>query len=235
MAYGAQATCPLGLCGDATAKGLRLPTGLTLEEWLGAGRQLATIASASAWWVGDWLVYGERNYGRRYRAALELTSFDYKTLRNYAWVARSVAVSRRRDTLSFQHHAEVAALSEPEQDLWLARAQTMRWSRNELRRHLANAKRGAHAPSAAAGVVVRMVVQEPRERRWREAAACANRPLADWMAAVADQAAELALAQPGPSSPGSDARADGSPEGLLIDRVSSGSRSGAWRPPTPVA
>ena len=40
---------------------------------------------------------------------------DYQTLRNYAWVARRFAMSRRRDTLSFGHHAEVPALPEPEQ------------------------------------------------------------------------------------------------------------------------
>ncbi len=45
------------------------------------------------------------------RGALHLRdgmSFD-------AWVARRFPVSRRRDTVSFQHHAEVAALPEPEQ------------------------------------------------------------------------------------------------------------------------
>jgi hypothetical protein len=41
---------------------------------------------------------------------------------NYAWVARRFAMSRRRDTLSFGHHAEVAALPEPEQDFWLREA-----------------------------------------------------------------------------------------------------------------
>src|SRR4051812_42545306 len=101
----------------------------------------------------------------------------------------------------------------------------MRWSRNELRRQLADAKRGAHTPSDAAGVVVRVVIQPPRERRWREAAAHANQPLVDWMATVADQAAELALARHDPWPPGPDGRADGSQEGLSIDRGRSGSRS----------
>jgi hypothetical protein len=36
-------------------------------------------------------------------------------------------MSRRRDTLSFGHHAEVATLSEPEQDYWLRKAEEHRW------------------------------------------------------------------------------------------------------------
>src|SRR5690242_627981 len=104
--------------GSATARGFRARRGLTFDEWMSAGRQIARISTASAWWIGDWLSYGERAYGSRYRIAVDLTSFDYKTLRNYVWVARRFELSRRRDSLSFQHHAEVAALAEPEQDLW---------------------------------------------------------------------------------------------------------------------
>ncbi|MFD3523433.1 hypothetical protein [Streptomyces sp. NPDC058653] len=57
-----------------------------------------------------------------------------QTLRNYAWVGRRFEHHRRRDTLSFAHHAEVTRLSPPEQDLWLGKAEAQKWSRNELRR-----------------------------------------------------------------------------------------------------
>jgi hypothetical protein len=63
-----------------------------------------------------WLIHGENAYSGRYRDAIEQTSLDYQTLRNYAWVARSLPLSRRRDTLSFAHHAEVARPPECEQD-----------------------------------------------------------------------------------------------------------------------
>jgi hypothetical protein len=152
------------------------------------------MASASAWWLGDWIVYGERTYGDRYRAALERTSFDYKTLRNYAWVARHVDVSRRRDKLSFQHHAEVAALPQAQQDLWLGRAETQGWSRNELRRRLAAERRRRSARRQRGPVVVvRMEIPEPRERRWRQAARSSEQGLAEWLTAVADEAADVTL------------------------------------------
>ena len=77
------------------------------------------VAGSCAWWIGDWLLFGQQAYGQRYKAAAEETGFDYQTLRNYAWVASRFELSRRRDSLSFQHHAEVCALSNEQQEAWL--------------------------------------------------------------------------------------------------------------------
>jgi hypothetical protein len=96
--------------------GLRLPQRLPFERWLDAGTQLSALCISAAWCLGDWLVFGEQAYAGRYRQAIERTSLDYQTLRNYAWVAKRFSLSRRRDKLSFGHHSEVAALPEPEQD-----------------------------------------------------------------------------------------------------------------------
>ena len=98
------------------------------------GQQLSQVAAPSAWSLGDWLIYGETFYNGRYHDAIEQTSLDYQTLRNYAWVARRFQLSRRRDGLSFGHHAEVASLPEPEQDFWLRKAEEFGWSRNQMRR-----------------------------------------------------------------------------------------------------
>jgi hypothetical protein len=125
--------------------GLTLPQQLSFEKWLGIGRQLSAVVTSSAWCLGDWLVFGESAYNGRYREAIEQTSLDYKTLRNYAWVTRRFPLSRRRDSLSFGHHAEVAALPECEQDYWLRKAEDRRWSRNQLRREV-RASLGARSP-----------------------------------------------------------------------------------------
>lgn len=45
-------------------------------------------------------------------------------------------MSCRRDTLSFTHHAEVAALPEPERDFWLRKAEDHGWSVKRLRREV---------------------------------------------------------------------------------------------------
>jgi len=43
------------------------------------------------------------------------------SLRNNKWVADRVELSRRRDNLSFAHHAEVAKLEPDEQDYCIRR------------------------------------------------------------------------------------------------------------------
>jgi hypothetical protein len=176
-----------------TQSGLRLQPGLPFAEWTEVGRRIASLAHASAWSLGDWLVYGEHAYGRRYAGALEVTGFDYQTLRNYAWVARAFDRPRRRDALSFGHHAELAALPEPAQELWLTRAESAGWSRNELRRHLRPARRAA---SEEPSLVVRMSVRPDQEQRWRVAADARRLDLAQWLAATADAAAAATLDDP---------------------------------------
>jgi hypothetical protein len=114
-------------------RGLQLPKQLPFEKWIRIGRQLSDICTLSTWCLGDWLVYGEVAYTDRYREAIEETSLDYQTLRNYAWVAKRFSLSRRREALSFGHHTEVAALSEPEQDFWLRKAEELGWSVKRLR------------------------------------------------------------------------------------------------------
>jgi hypothetical protein len=116
-----------------SGRGLQLPRQMPFERWLGIGRQLSAITTSAAWCLGDWITFGEKAYPGRYREAIEQTALDYQTLRNYAWVARRFALSRRRDTLSFGHHAEVAALPEPEQDYWLRQAEEHRWPVKQLR------------------------------------------------------------------------------------------------------
>jgi hypothetical protein len=180
--------------GRSTPTALHLRNGIAFDDWLDVGRRISLIASASGWWLGDWLVYGQRTYRERYRAALDATPLDYQTLRNYAWVARRFEQRRRRSALSFQHHAEVAALADADQDIWLQRAERLGWSRNELRRRLGAARRRELSAATEETIVVRMQVPALRERRWREAASAANQDLIDWLASAADDAAVAALA-----------------------------------------
>jgi hypothetical protein len=106
---------------------------LSLQAWELLGKQLMSCSSAASWWIADWLVYGEASFKDRYREAIEKTSLNYQTLRNYNWIARQFDLSRRRDGLSFGHHAEVASLDQPEQDYWLRKSEELGWSRNRLR------------------------------------------------------------------------------------------------------
>jgi hypothetical protein len=171
---------------------------MSFTEWRAVGCRLARVSSASAWALGDWLLFGQRAFGRRYRVALQETDLDYQTLRNYAWVAGRFEPARRRHALSFQHHAEVAALSEAEQELWLRRAEGDHWSRNELRRRL-SAQRAERRDQAPPSVVMRFEVTPEAEQRWRRAAASQRLPLQDWLRTVADAAATDELTAPEPT------------------------------------
>jgi hypothetical protein len=193
-----------------TSSNLNLRDGIAFEEWLSVGGQIARISNASSWWLGDWVIYGERAYGERYRSALDVTQLDYQTLRNYAWVARRFGASRRRERLSFQHHAEVAALPEADQDLWLDRTERARWSRNELRRRLRAEQRAALTIGDGHRGALRVPLTTDRERRWREAAAAADQELVDWVMTTADEAANATL-NAGSLPSGSTSRRDDLP------------------------
>jgi hypothetical protein len=171
--------------------------GMSFADWTAVGRRLAQVSSASAWALGDWLLYGRRAFRDRYRTAIDATRLDYQTLRNYASVASRIDPPRRRESLSFQHHAEVAALSPPEQDLWLGRAESAGWSRNQLRRQLAEHRSAARSWATDVRVVVSVEVSRTDELRWRQAAASRQQNLKDWVRAVTDAAAEETLSRGG--------------------------------------
>lgn len=107
----------------------------TFEEWLAFGENLKNIEKGVHFWIGDWINYGRARWDQtpRYKLAVQQLGFDYRTLRNDAWVASKVEVSRRRDTLSFSHHEEVAPYTPEEQELLLDHAKEQGWSAKKLR------------------------------------------------------------------------------------------------------
>lgn len=176
---------------SAQRLGLRLSDDTAWERWQTIGTTILAHADASNWWIGDWVVFGESHYGRRYATAIEATGHSYKTLRNYAVVARRFSPARRRDSLSFAHHAEVTTLTDVEQDYWLDLAAREGWTRARLRREL-NLERRPRvlSPSAA---VVQLSVDQTRMTRWQEAADYLGADFAGWAIQRLDEAAELAF------------------------------------------
>ncbi|MQA95190.1 MAG: LmbU [Streptosporangiales bacterium] len=172
--------------------GLRFAGSLTFEGWERAGEQISRIVSSSAWCLGDWIIVGQSRFSDRYKQVIEAVGLDYQTVRNYAWVARRFELSRRRDTLSFQHHAEVAALPASEQDDWLDRAEDQGWSRNRLRQELRNSRIPAAKNGVAASALPRIVVTQERITRWRATAEQMKMTLESWIVVNLDSAAELA-------------------------------------------
>jgi hypothetical protein len=124
---------------------------LDLETWARVGARLASQSRAADWWVGDWIRYGNARFGEKYARAEKLTRYDRQTLMNKAYVAARFEISRRRETLSWSHHADLAALTTEEQEHWLDVAEQERLSvrclRSELRRRRDG---GKDAPSTNA-------------------------------------------------------------------------------------
>ncbi len=184
-----------------------LPSGLTFERWRAVGQRISGVADASTWWLADWAAYGEDRYGSRYHAGAGIAGVGQQTLRNYAWVARRFDACRRRNTLSFAHHAEVAALAQSEQEAWLDRAEARQWSRNELRTALREA-RSALAPDSRTAVArVRIDVPNEHVERWRACAEAGGLDLPEWIIRVADRASgDESLPPPDEATPPTPAR-----------------------------
>lgn len=131
----------------AVAESFYLPTGLDLDRLAGAtlneARELAAalgaIARGHQWWIGDLLVHAEDVFGEEGAQLEAELDIGPKTAANYRYVAAHVPISRRREDLSWSHHAEVARLTGSQQLSALARAARESWSVLELRLHVATA------------------------------------------------------------------------------------------------
>ena len=138
---------------NTTRLGLRVTsrTRLAYDEWLAYGRSLYESYQSLQWAIGDWLNYGEREYGEMYSQALDVfPEHAYQTFANYKYVASRVEFSRRKEKLSWSHHAEVAPLEPDLQTEWLEAAEAAQWSKAELNQALVNAgMKRRLAPTAA--------------------------------------------------------------------------------------
>lgn len=109
--------------GDATMQVSRLGVKFNGEVSLSQVESLLTEAGSVTrgcmFILGDAINYAEGRWGDKYDRWLEITGLEYQTLRNAAWVARSVDLSLRRDNLTFDHHKLVASLDAAEQERWL--------------------------------------------------------------------------------------------------------------------
>lgn len=116
---------------SVTRTGLRIGGELSLEEWCKLGEGIGSLVSTVAFAIGDWLVYGEDNFGaeagprRRvpsalYHETVGATGLDLTTLHNYAYVARRVRRETRTDRLSWEHHKILAKLPPGRQTEWIA-------------------------------------------------------------------------------------------------------------------
>lgn len=100
------------LRGELTETSWTPPPDMSLREWRAAGVVLGRFERSAQWWIGDWWAFGVHSYGERTKlvTAEGWTGPNLKTCENAASVCRRFETSRRREVLSFTHHAELARL-----------------------------------------------------------------------------------------------------------------------------
>lgn len=106
---------------------------LTIDEARDVARALGAMARGHQWWVGDLLVYGEQQFGEEFAQLEAELELEPRTAANWRWVADKVAATRRREDLSWSHHAEVARLKPNQQKALLAWAADEHATVRELR------------------------------------------------------------------------------------------------------
>jgi hypothetical protein len=116
-----------------TGSGLEVIGSPSFEEWKECGSKLREVEKSIQWAIGDWLNYGERRYGEKYREAMEVTGLTYQTLADAKWAASRFDISCRHENLSFKHHREVAALPPAQADALLSRAESEGLSARDVR------------------------------------------------------------------------------------------------------
>ena len=121
---------------------------LSFADWVDQGRRLGLMGRSAGWWIGDWLQYGNFMYGERYTRAARVTGYDAQTLMNMVYVASRIEPDRRRQKLSWSHHAEVVALSPADQDAWLERAEQEHLSVRCLREGIRRRRRALQGGAA---------------------------------------------------------------------------------------
>lgn len=134
---------------------------LEISEWLKQGRWLGSLGRRVGWWIGDWLRYGNDAFGERYVRAAKVTGYDPQTLMNMVYVASKVDISRRRESLSWSHHAEVASIPGDDQERWLAHAESERLSVRDLREEIRRDRRPVDGEDAAELRVAAKDAQHP--------------------------------------------------------------------------
>lgn len=161
------------LPGTLSIVGYDLPGNLDFDRWRSIGSTLQSIHRAINWWVGDWLLYGERHFGdEAYQAVrdqiTEILGRSDESIRQAIWVAQQFPPDQRRRDLRWSHHREVliAKLPRDERYALLDVAVTEKLSTRDLgdlARRRADDLAHDPAPQLGAATVTRVTVAAPRD------------------------------------------------------------------------
>lgn len=114
--------------------GLNIPKDMPIDDLLHIFKASKQVKRTSQFWIGDCLVFAEKNYGEKYSQFIEATDYKYGSLRNLKSLCSKIELSSRNDNLSFAHHKTVAKFkSSVIQIKWLKFADTNNLDSIQLR------------------------------------------------------------------------------------------------------
>jgi len=90
----------------------------SFEQWEECGKFIKKCEGAVHFWIGDWLNYGEKKWGKMYAQAIDQTGYDYQTLANDKWLSKNIDISDRSENLGVRHAQQIASLPEEEKKFW---------------------------------------------------------------------------------------------------------------------
>ena len=131
---------------ELTPTALALAEETTQERWLEIAEGINRIGAATAWWWGDWSLFGARKGYGEVKAQAEAAALEYGTLHNCRVVAAAFELERRRSDLPWGYHQAVLGLPPEEQEDVLATAEDKGWSRREVREEVKRRKRPGPLP-----------------------------------------------------------------------------------------
>lgn len=106
---------------------------MTFEDYQRIGRTFQQIKNSLAWWVGDWLNFGDRKFGEAAMQAVEDTGKSMETLLKWKAVSFRVPRNIRRSDLGWTHHFYVAYVPEEQRGKLLDLAANIDLSSRELK------------------------------------------------------------------------------------------------------
>lgn len=140
-----------------TVNGLIIEGDPTFEAWEAMGEHLLISERSAQFALGDYLNAVEDRLGEEASQIIDASEWSEKTCSSYRWMAKSIALERRRmDRLGIAHHLEVAALSPAAQTKWLTKAaddeNALPWTVARMRQEM---KAGGEVKPTAWWVLVR--------------------------------------------------------------------------------
>lgn len=124
------------LCFKVDGCSMVIKDNVPFEFWQKKFSQLRELNGVLLWFLGDMILYAEKNYGERCYQEFDQFDYDACTLKNAAWVASKFDPARRRAKLSWSHHLEAASLDSKKADKWLEISEREKYSSRDLRKAL---------------------------------------------------------------------------------------------------